>query len=335
MELVERLLELGSDLRAKNKIGADACFFAASGNKPAVVTFLLDRGADPCTKSNNWTMLGWASYKGYQELCVLLIFRGADLLAVMRGTGSAEDSGAIEVFGVGSSPLLSLKQKEQGRIAMVATSLKLVKDDNAVKHAIIAEHNIPVRATTSLLLSDNFSDLVFVAAGGERIPAHRCILAASSEHMAALLHGQWKENAGGRESVVKLEQSGVAVRAMLRFVYTGHVDDAALTADLSGVLDLASQNGLEGLRAACEQHGVAVLTVKTVVPLAVVAHLYDLLALKAACIGLIKASTANTVAVAMSKSFRKLSSTHPLLWRELKAALGLPEEEEREDEEDG
>ena len=180
-------------------------------------------------------------------------------------------------------------------------------------------------ATASLLLSDDFSDLVFVCGGGERVPAHKCLLAAGSEHMGALLRGPWAENADGRESVVQVEQSGVAVRAMLRFVYTGQVDGAALAADLGGVLDLASQHGLEGLRAACEQHGVAGLSVKTVVPLAVAAHLHELPALKAACVELIKA---NAFAVTMSDTFMELKTTHPLLWRELRAALGVTEQEE-------
>jgi hypothetical protein len=73
------------------------------------------------------------------------------------------------------------------------------------------------------------------------------------------------------------------------------------------------------------------LQVKTVVPLLVTAHLYDLGKLKQACIDLIKA---NVVAVTMSSPFFNLASTHPSLWKETRAALGLPadEEEEKEDE---
>jgi len=63
------------------------------------------------------------------------------------------------------------------------------------------------------------------------------------------------------------------------------------------------------------------------VPLAVAAHLHELPALKAACVELIKASMANLAAVTMSSAFMALKTTHPLLWRELRTALGLPEEE--------
>jgi speckle-type POZ protein len=223
---------------------------------------------------------------------VLLLSRGADLLAVMKGYGTV-DRNALELYGTSPAANLSADQKEQGRAALLAAFATRKDQKIAAMQTTIAAQDGPVRATTSLLLSDDFADLVFVAAGGERIPAHKCLLSASSEHMAALLRGPWAENADGRESVVQVEQSGVAVHAMLRFVYTGQVDGAALAADLGGVLDLASQHGLEGLRAACEQHGVAGLSVGTVVPLAVAAHLYELPALKAACVELIKANGAD------------------------------------------
>jgi len=76
---------------------------------------------------------------------------------------------------------------------------------------------------------------------------------------------------------------------------------------------------------------MAALSVATVVPVLVAAHLHDLAALKAACVTLI---TIKPFAVMFSKAFFSLESTHPLLWRELRAALGLPEEEKEEKEEE-
>jgi hypothetical protein len=240
---------------------------------------------------------------------------------------TVEDRTAIDLYGKTSN--LGDEERHQGRKALVTAALKRVKDENAAVQTqlqtTIAELQVPARATTSLLLSDDFSDLVFVCGGGERVLAHKNLLAGGSEHMGALLRGPWAENADGRESVVQVEQSCVAVRAMLRFVYTGQVDGAALAADLGGALDLASQHGLESLRAACEQQSVAGLSVKTVVPLAVAAHLHELPALKAACVELIKA---NFAAVMMSDAFIELKTTHPLLWQELRAALGVREQEE-------
>jgi len=153
--------------------------------------------------------------------------------------------------------------------------------------------------------------------------------------MAALLDGPWAENAAGVDgsvpvTEVSVDESGVAVRALLRYIYTSEVDEAALATDLADVLGLASQHGQAGLVAACEEHAVQALTVARVVPSLVQAHLHDLAALKAACVELVKADVASSVAVTMSASFMNLKTTRPLLWRELRATLGLPPEEEEE-----
>ena len=63
----------------------------------------------------------------------------------------------------------------------------------------------------------------------------------------------------------------------------------------------------------------------TVVPVLVAGHLHDLAALKAACVDLIRA---NSFAVMMSTPSIEFKNKDPLLWREVRAALGLPEEEE-------
>jgi hypothetical protein len=181
-----------------------------------------------------------------------------------------------------------------------------------------------------MLFSEDFSDLVFVA-GGERIPAHRNIVAANSEHMGALLKGPWRENVDGQAVEVPMEQSAAAVRVLLRFVYTGEVDEAGLSSPpvLSGVLDLSSRHLLPELKAACERRLVGSLTVPSVAAALVAAYLHDLAALKAACVEFIKAST---VAVMMSSSCGTLKTDHPAIWKELRAALGLPVEEEEKEE---
>jgi hypothetical protein len=127
-----------------------------------------------------------------------------------------------------------------------------------------------------------------------------------------------------------MEQSATAVKALLRFLYTGEVDEAALVSDLGGVLELAALHGQDELVSACEQHGLQSLTVRTVVTKLVVAHLHKLTALKAACIALIKSDMRTQAAVTMSKAYKQLEETQPVLWLELRAALDLPEEDEVE-----
>ena len=70
------------------------------------------------------------------------------------------------------------------------------------------------------------------------------------------------------------------------------------------------------------------------VPMCLVeAHLHELDDLKAACINFIKASMNNSHAVMMSDSYIELKKTYPLIWKDLRAAMGLPEEKDEEVEE--
>ena len=118
---------------------------------------------------------------------------------------------------------------------------------------------------------------------------------------------------------------------LLRFVYTGEVDEAGLSSPpvLSGVLDLSSRHLLLELKAACERRLVGSLTVPSVTVALIAAYLHDLVALKPACVEFIKA---NMAAVMMSFSFVALKTEHPAIWKELRVALGLPEEEKEEEE---
>ena len=124
------------------------------------------------------------------------------------------------------------------------------------------------------------------------------------------------------------------MRVLLRFMYTGEAEAAALDGNLQEVLELAALYEQADLKAACEDHCIKGLQVKTVVLLLVTAHLHELGKLKQACIKLIKASMESVVAVMMSTPFWELKTKHPSLWKETRAALGLPadEEEEIEDE---
>jgi hypothetical protein len=284
-----------------------------------------------------------AAHNDKLNCAIFLLNRGFDLLAV-DNIGKT----ALDRYGTYSRPPLSDEVKEQRREALRAAFTKakinrlekevvaLRKKNSALqqKNAALQKKNVilrrPASINASMLFSDKFSDVVLVAAGGERIPAHRNILAASSECMDALLSGQWAESASG---VVRVEESVTAVKALLRFLYTGEVDDAALESDLGGVLELAKKHEQEELVAACEQHALKTLTVKSVVAKFVLGSVHNMAALKAACVNFIKADGQTNSAVTASKAFRYLDKKNPAAWLELRVALGLPEEES-DDEED-
>jgi len=124
---------------------------------------------------------------------------------------------------------------------------------------------------------------------------------------------------------VEMSQSGAAVRVLLRFMYTGEAEAAALDGNLQEVLELAALYGQAELTVACEERGIKGLSVKTVVPLLVFADMHDLGKLKQACIDLVKA---NLATVTMSTAFIELKSGNPSLWKEVRTALGALDGEE-------
>jgi len=67
----------------------------------SIISFLLEKGADPCTRSNYWTALGKAAIYADLEICLLLLSYGADLLETMFGTvgNIKRNSTALELYG--------------------------------------------------------------------------------------------------------------------------------------------------------------------------------------------------------------------------------------------
>ena len=299
--ILNMLLESGAVLEARSFRGTTALVRAATQDKPEVCKFLIEKGADLHAADNeNMSALTHYGYTTFIEPEVKAQ-RVADLVLAFVKHRETEYRTELEI----SRQQLNAFRQEIGVL------------------------ECPAHINASLLFSDKFSDVVFVA-GGERIRAHRCIVAACSEQLSALLQGQ--QQAGG-VAEIKMDQSAEAVGALLRFMYTGEADEAALSSHWQEVLDLAVQHKQIKLKVACEEIGLKGLSLKIVVPLLIASHLHDLVKLKQACINLVKE---NVAAVTMSKQFWKLSSEHPELWRETRTALGLPECAGEDDEdEDG
>jgi len=305
-ELIRGLIDRGAEVSAKDSYGTDALMYAAwNGHIPAA-TLLLDRGADVNARENDGqNALMFAAKNDKLDCAVFLLTRGFDLDA----TGNNGQT-ALDLYCIGPGKNLTNEVKEQRREVMRAAFTKAKLDraqqEIATLRKEVAIFRRPAHVCASMLFSEDFSDVALEVVGGERIPAHRNILAASSECLGALLKGQWAESASG---VVRMEQSAMAVKALLRFLYTGEVDEAALVSDLGGVLELAALHGQDELVSFCEQHALQSLTVRTVVTKLVAAHLHKLTVLKAACIALIKSDMRTQAAVLRSKAFRQLEET--------------------------
>ena len=202
-----------------------------------------------------------------------------------------------------------------------------------------------MKTYSSLLFSSSYSDVVFevhsVTCGSgsssssnavnatERIHAHKNILATSSGYMKAMLSGPWTENQADGLSVIQAPQSTSTIKALLRFIYIGEVDTAAIKANPMEMLDVAAQHGCADLTTACEMEAVRTLTTTNVVHMVEAGYLHDLTQLKGACITFIKDHAA---ALMLSSSLLKLQKSHKHIWKDLRLALGAPEEDEEEEE---
>ena len=116
VELVGGLLDRGVSISAKNEFGWDALYYACVYRRLAVATMLLDRGADPNTSSNRCTALGIAARDDYHDVCLLLLSRSADLMAVMPYGGRT----ALEMYGEDKHPPLIPAELAARRAALVA-----------------------------------------------------------------------------------------------------------------------------------------------------------------------------------------------------------------------
>lgn len=97
LTLVKGFVERGVDIHQQNKRGEDALFLAAQSNCLKVASFLLDQGANPSTQSKKYSALAEAALVGHKKMVLLLLARGANSLAVCKGSGM-EDLTLLQHF---------------------------------------------------------------------------------------------------------------------------------------------------------------------------------------------------------------------------------------------
>ncbi|GBP56852.1 hypothetical protein EVAR_41488_1 [Eumeta japonica] len=113
----------------------------------------------------------------------------------------------------------------------------------------------------SLCLSSEYSDVTLVVEG-QRIPAHKVILAASSDYFRALLFGGMKE---ASQAEVELQAPLQAFKALLRYVYSGHMGLSRLREEtVLDMLGLAHQFNFPELETAISDYLRQVLALKNV-----------------------------------------------------------------------
>uniref|UniRef100_A0A2H1VX80 BTB/POZ domain-containing protein 9 n=1 Tax=Spodoptera frugiperda TaxID=7108 RepID=A0A2H1VX80_SPOFR len=153
----------------------------------------------------------------------------------------------------------------------------------------------------SLCLSSEYSDVTLIVEG-QRIPAHKVILAASSDYFRALLYGGMRET---NQAEVELQAPLQAFKALLRYVYSGHMGLSMLREDtVLDMLGLAHQFNFQELETAISDYLRQVLALRNVCSVLDAARLYGLKALMDYCYNFLDR---NAIEVLQHDTFLQLS----------------------------
>ncbi|KAI4466825.1 Galactose-binding-like [Holotrichia oblita] len=127
---------------------------------------------------------------------------------------------------------------------------------------------------SALYLSQDYSDVTLVVEG-QRLFAHKIILAARSDYFRALLYGGMKESS---QSEIELPDAPLrAFKILLKYIYSGHMFMMTLKEEvILDTLGLAHLYGFQDLETAISDILRQLLALKNVCAILDAAHLYGL-----------------------------------------------------------
>jgi hypothetical protein len=168
-------------------------------------------------------------------------------------------------------------------------------------------------AYREILLEKEFSDCMFVCPDGQVIPAHKCILAASSPYFKAAFGGQWKDT-----DELHTTHPAHIIKAMLTMLYTGDTSSVSIKEDPFAFMGLASEYSLEWLKKMVEYECVKSLDVSHLKDCWCAARLYDSSYLKNACV---EFTRKHALTVLASNDITRLQIEDPASWKEFTEAI--------------
>lgn len=125
-----------------------------------------------------------------------------------------------------------------------------------------------------------FTDFKIETSTNQVIKVHRCILAASSPFFYAMLATKMKEN---ESNVAKLTEEYAVIKEVMRFIYTGEVEDLSTMAN--ELVFAAEKYQLDDLKQMCIAHIEQTLCTENVLQSLIAAdYLTNSETLKANCI---------------------------------------------------
>ncbi|KAG2563466.1 BTB/POZ and MATH domain-containing protein 2-like [Panicum virgatum] len=264
------------------------------------LSLIADDGEDLSSRTSGYSFWGPGKPRGYCQF-----IKGADMEASLRGHG----------FRIRCDVTVVKETCVDPTAAATAEAL-------AVPPPELDRH------LGALLDGEVGGDVAFDV-GGERITAHRCVLAARSPVLMAALFGPMREDAAATGSIRVGDVEPRVFKAMLRFVYTDaipEVDDEEEDEGYSKVgmaqhlLVAADRYGLPRLKAMCEATLLEHIDTSAVATTLTLAEQHGCHGLKEGCFRFMRAP-GNTKAVMASEGFQHLRTSCPFLIEEMLAKL--------------
>lgn len=184
----------------------------------------------------------------------------------------------------------------------------------------MAERMVHVRGSVAmawkrLLFSEPTSDVHFVCNDGTVLHAHKCILAASTPFFERYFEGPWGlAHADGNWHT---ENSPEVMRFILRFLYTGEMDQEVLESNPEALFVIASEYEIMTILVLVEHACIQSLCQGNIASFLVMGYLHDSKSLYYACINFL-AENRNML---KDPSIKSLSKDNPDLWKEVQTAI--------------
>lgn len=213
-----------------------------------------------------------------------------------------------------------------GSLRVLAKLSVVVSFDTAVVASSEASGQQEVcESLQGLLQSGNMADVV-LKVGNEVIQAHSIILAARSPVFERMFSCPMKEKQEKEVHIKDLE--AIPVKALVRYLYTGVVDQAALDSDELAVnlLEAAHRYEVPGLVERCVQMIVGRFKVETVAERLEMADLIGSKYFKAQCLEFIQAHLAEVQA---TDAYSRLVERRPALLRDIIEVMAPPAKKQR------
>ncbi|KAF7104867.1 hypothetical protein CFC21_105731 [Triticum aestivum] len=201
------------------------------------------------------------------------------------------------------------------------------RDDDAA--ATITKARLPdiCRDFNILFKTEAGADVTFEV-GGDKLAAHRCVLAARSKVFMAQLFGPMKETTA-QTGVIHIKDMEASVfRALLSFIYTDSFpfmeedNGQEVEASENNLLVAADRYDVQRLKCICEEQLSEHICVRMVMSTLALAEQHHCQGLKEACFKFIQVQTPSSLqAVMATDGWDYVVSTYPSVLKELFAKV--------------